>query len=138
TAPAPERELAARAGLGWIGKHTLLINPRLGSWLLLGGFVTTLDLVCGAGSFTWGSPTVPGGRTAMDARSSATPQAPQSGPDAPPGGGTRPELALGALVPDACGTCTRCIEACPTQAITPYSVDASRCISYLTIERREP
>lgn len=92
TAPVPERELAARAGLGWIGKHTLLIHPQRGSWLLLGGFLTTLDL-----------------RDAGTAR-----------------------------VADHCGTCTRCIDACPTDAIAPYSVDASRCISYLTIERRDP
>ncbi len=93
SAPAPERELAARAGLGWIGKHTLAIHPRLGSWFLLGGFVTNLELE-------------------------------------PP-----PEQEV---VTDHCGTCTRCIDACPTDAITPYSVDATRCISYLTIERRSP
>lgn len=93
TAPIPERELAARAGLGWVGKHTLVIHPRIGSYLLLGGILTTLDL-----------------------------ESPAS---------QRPE-------PDRCGTCTRCIDACPTQAIAPYSVDATRCISYLTIERRSP
>lgn len=91
SAPVLEREHAARAGLGWIGKHTLLIHPRLGSYLTLGGIATSLELE-------------------------------------PP-----PELAT----TDACGTCTRCIDACPTQAISPYSVDGSRCISYLTIERRE-
>jgi len=91
TAPVHERELALAAGLGWIGKHTLLIHPKLGSWMLLGGVLTTLELDVSE----------------------------------------REEF-------DHCGTCTRCIDACPTDAITPYSVDASRCISYLTIERREP
>ena len=93
TAPVPERELAARASLGWTGKHTLVIHPRLGSYMLLGGVATTLEL--------------------------ATPEAQKP-------------------VTDHCGSCTRCIDACPTDAITPYHVDASRCISYLTIERREP
>lgn len=91
TAPVHERELALAAGLGWVGKHTLLIHPKAGSWMLLGGVLTTLGLeVCEVEE------------------------------------------------PDHCGTCTRCIDACPTDAITPYSVDASRCISYLTIERRGP
>ena len=89
--PVLEREHAARAGLGWVGKNTMLIHPRMGSYFLLGGIVTTLEL-------------------------------------SPP-----PELRA---VPDHCGTCTRCIDACPTQAITPYRVDASRCISALTIEQR--
>ena len=93
TAPVLEREHAARAGLGWIGKHTLLINPQRGSWIFLGGILTTLDI------------TTP------------TDQAP---------------------VADHCGSCTRCIDACPTGAISPYSVDARRCIAYLTIERRAP
>ncbi|MCH2132925.1 MAG: tRNA epoxyqueuosine(34) reductase QueG [Phycisphaerales bacterium] len=90
TAPILEREVAAAAGLGAIGKHTLLIEPAVGSWLLLGEIVTTLEV----------EPT-----------------------------GSDERL-------DPCGTCTRCIEACPTDAITPWSVDASRCVSYLTIEHR--
>ncbi len=93
TAPVPERELARRAGIGWVGKHTLVIHPRLGSYMFLGGIVMTLDA------------------------------------SAPPSQ---------AVVTDHCGSCTRCIDACPTDAITPYSVDARRCISYLTIEHREP
>lgn len=89
TAPILEREHAARAGLGWVGKNTMVIHPERGSHLLLGEVVTTLDLQA-----------------------------------------DEPE-------PDHCGTCTRCIEACPTQCITPYALNASRCISYLTIEHRE-
>ena len=92
TAQVLEREFAARCGMGWTGKHTLLIHPKLGSYTLLGGVVTTMEL--------------------------APPDEQES-------------------VADHCGTCTRCIDACPTDAITPYSVDARRCISYLTIERRE-
>lgn len=83
-----ERIVAAYAGLGWIGKHSLLINRDLGSWLLLAGVVTTLPLT----------------------------------PDA--------------LVADQCGTCTLCLDACPTGAIlAERDVDARKCISYLTIEK---
>jgi epoxyqueuosine reductase len=90
TAPVMEKELAARAGVGWMGKNTNIINTRVGSWLLLGEVVTTIEL-------PYDEPAV-----------------------------------------DRCGTCTRCIEACPTGAITgPYQLDARRCISYLTIENRE-
>lgn len=89
TAPLMEKELATRAGIGWQGKNTCVIHPQVGSWLLLGEIITTIDL-----SF-----------------------------DEP--------------VVDRCGTCTKCIDACPTAAITaPYQLDASRCISYLTIEHR--
>lgn len=91
TAPVLERELAVASGLGWQAKNTMLIHPKLGSYLLLGGMATTLPLLPPAES----SPT-----------------------------------------PDHCGTCTRCIDACPTRAITPYHVDGQKCISYLTIEHR--
>lgn len=91
TAPILEREHAMRAGLGLVGKNTLLIEPGHGSWLLLGAVVSTLRL----------EPT--------------------------------PSRHSGA---DPCGTCTRCIDACPTDAITPFSLDASRCIAYTTIEHR--
>ncbi len=93
SAPVMEREHAARAGVGWVGKHTLVLHPRFGSWFLLGCVLTNVRL----------TPT----------------------PDAD-------------LPADHCGTCTRCIDACPTNAITERSVDAARCISYLTIERELP
>lgn len=93
TAPVMERDFASRAGLGWIGKHTLVIHPRLGSWLLLGEIFTTLPIDL----------------------------------HEPP-----------AVMADHCGTCRRCIDACPTQCISDdgYQLDASRCVSYLTIEHR--
>ncbi len=91
TGPILEREVARRAGIGWFGKNTMLINTRRGSWFLLGEILLTLPLP----------------------------------PDEPAMGG--------------CGTCTRCIDACPTGAIVkPYEVDARRCISYLTIEQKGP
>lgn len=90
SAPVLEKPLAAKAGLGWIGKHTNLINRHAGSWFFLGELFTDLPLPV----------------------------------DRPVG--------------NHCGECMRCIEVCPTQAITqPYVVDARRCISYLTIELRD-
>jgi len=103
TAPTFEREHAGRAGLGFIGKHTLTIHPTLGSWLLLGCIVTTASI---------------------------------HEPDRPAPDG--PALAtLGDQLP-GCADCTRCIDACPTDCIRPYELDAERCISYLTIEHRSP
>jgi epoxyqueuosine reductase len=87
SAPVLERALARNAGLGWIGKHTCLVDKDGGSWFFLGEIYVDLPLP-------------------IDAPASAH-----------------------------CGTCTRCIDVCPTQAITaPYRLDARRCISYLTIE----
>jgi len=89
SAPVLERQWAARSGLGWIGKNTMLINKKQGSFFFIAELISDLELI--------------------------------------------PNQPIG----DYCGTCTRCLEACPTQALTPYKMDASKCISYLTIELKE-
>jgi epoxyqueuosine reductase len=88
SAPVLERDWARRSGTGWIGKNTMLIHPKKGSFFFLSEII--LDL----------------------------------------------ELAYDAPLKDYCGSCRRCIDACPTEAISPqgYIMDGSRCISYLTIE----
>jgi epoxyqueuosine reductase len=91
SAPVLERDWAKRAGAGWVGKHTLLLRPKIGSYFFLAELIIDLELE----------------------------------PDGP--------------IKDHCGSCTRCIDACPTNAISPqgYLLDGSKCISYLTIELKE-
>ncbi len=92
TGPIVERGYAERAGVGWIGKNTCVLNQAMGSWLLLGVIVMSIPLA---------------------------------------------EEASILPAIDRCGSCTRCIDACPTDAlIAPRQMDASRCISYLTIEKK--
>lgn len=92
SAPLMERDLARKAGLGWVGKNTCLIHPKHGSLFLLGEIITTL---------------------------------------------AKGDDELVAPLSDFCGTCSRCIDACPTKALVePRKLDARKCISYLTIESK--
>ena len=125
--PILEREQAARALLGAIGKHTLLIRPGLGSYFLLGEIVTDADIAA--------SDEAPSG-DAAPADDPAHGRQVQAG-HAEQRGDTVHTVHTGHTGhTDLCGACTRCIDACPTRAITPWSVDATRCIAYLTIEHR--
>lgn len=90
SAPVLDRAWAEKAGLGWIGKNSMLISPKLGSYIFIGELIVSLDIE-------------PTSRT----------------------------------IPNRCGTCTRCIDACPTGAIVaPRTIDARKCISYLNIEKK--
>lgn len=90
TSPLMEKYWAQRAGLGWIGKHTNLINSKIGSWFFLSEIIIDFKL-------EYNKP----------------------------------------FMYDLCGSCTKCIEACPTDAIDDYVLDSNKCISYLTIENRD-
>lgn len=90
SAPVLDRAWAARSGLGWIGRNSMLIHPKKGSYFFIGELIIDLELV-------------------------------EDGP-----------------ISDHCGTCTACVDACPTEAIIPgRTVDSNKCISYLTIENRD-
>ena len=91
TGPILEKEYAQRAGLGWTGKNTCLINESRGSWLLIGVIVTSVPI----------------------------------------------QVGVAQIAPDRCGSCTRCIDACPTGAlVSERQMDAGLCVAYLTIEKK--
>ena len=90
TAPLMDKVWAKKAGLGWIGKNTNLIHPKMGSYFFIGTVLVDFQITHST-----------------------------------------------VIMKDYCGTCNRCIEACPTHALKPYEIDASKCISYLTIELKE-
>jgi len=133
TGPVVERALAVAAGVGWSGKNTCLIHPRLGSWGFLAVLLTALPVSESASQRVSESAENASGMPEVSEHHSsrADESAGNSGALAP--GGSSFEL------PDRCGTCTRCIDACPTGALdTPYQMDATRCIAYLTIEHKGP
>jgi epoxyqueuosine reductase len=147
TGPVLERDWALTAGLGFIGKNTCLINPRMGSWLFLGVIITTAELESDAPSSLRGS--ILGGmkRSGMESKDASV-QPPHeteqslmaleeiaSRPSTARQESAAPLRALAKTNPVGCGTCTRCLTACPTDAFpAPYVLDARKCISYLTIE----
>ncbi len=121
TGPVLERDFAAQAGLGFIGKNTCLINPAMGSYLFLGEILVNLEL-------DYDEPaTDSGAQIGFEAR---------QGRAINRGGGS----GFGVSSPctrrvATCGACTRCLETCPTRAFSaPYILDSNRCISFLTIE----
>ena len=134
TAPVMEREWAARAGLGWIGKHANLIHWQHGSWLFLGGLLLDLALEPDDPAAT-----AQGGRSggirARDESSRTPPSGTVSSGTAPSGTATLDGLRA----QESCGACRICLDACPTGAIVAdKTVDARLCIAYLTIELKGP
>jgi epoxyqueuosine reductase len=142
TGPVVERTLAVAAGLGWTGKNTCLIHPELGSWGFLAVLLTSLDVSESASSRVseLAGPQVSelaGSRVSELASSHVSELAGAQGSTDVERSRTRVEGAF--EIPDRCGTCRRCIEACPTNALdVPYQMDATRCIAYLTIEHKGP
>jgi len=137
TGPVVERALAVAAGVGWIGKNTCLIHPKLGSWGFLAGLLTSLEVSEGARE--QGSKSASRQASELASQHPATKEAvaPASWPAVVRA--SSPAQGDSFALPDRCGTCTRCIEACPTHALdAPYQMDAARCISYLTIEHKGP
>ena len=136
TGPINERVFGKYAGLGWLGRNTLLLNAKLGSWFFLWAVLTTLDLPPSLGPAESSSldlpPSLgPAESSSLDLRPSLGP-AESSSLDLPPSLGPAESPA-----PDLCGSCTRCIDACPTHALVePYLMDSRLCIAYLTIELR--
>jgi epoxyqueuosine reductase len=132
TGPVVERSLAVAAGLGWAGKNTCLIHPQWGSWGFLAVLLTSLEVSESAS------------QRASESASSrvskfASSRIGEFAGTADSTGTVRSRASEGNSfeVPDHCGTCRRCIEACPTHALdVPYQMDATRCIAYLTIEHK--
>ena len=126
-APVLEREFAARAGLGWIGKHTNLIHWKHGSWLFISGLLLSIPL-----DYDLPEPAGPTRKPGLQN------QTPNKNTKHPPAELLYKDWPIPTLnLKESCGSCTACINACPTQAITaPRVVDGRRCISYLTIEKK--
>jgi len=119
TGPLIERVYAKYAGIGWIGKNTCIINQQMGSWLFLGVILTSLDI------------------KERDSTEKDVAKKVAAGNDATQNYPAENGLTADLPAPDRCGTCTRCITACPTQAIVaPGKLDARLCIAYLSIEKR--
>jgi epoxyqueuosine reductase len=142
TGPVVERTLAVAAGLGWTGKNTCLIHPELGSWGFLAVLLTSLDVSEFAGSQVSELAgqrvrELAGSRVRELAGSQVRELAGAQGSTAVEDNRARAVSAF--EIPDRCGSCRRCIEACPTNALdVPYQMDATRCVAYLTIEHKGP